>query len=172
MKMNEIQKTRCQVSKKFVEDVFSISFTSRMNNLNNRIFAIWPCKGQPFINGFMFSIADVHKYFKQGCWSASPSKETQVCRFWRWNALPGKLSWMISQKRITDLRVLVQISGGCFKPTAWKFLPFYLSFHYFYTEYGETYRWIGSGGTIQDLVDFAKADKRKTSVQVAMRSKA
>ena len=78
----------------------------------------------------MFSIADLHKHFKQGCWSASPREETQVCRFWRWNALPGKLSWMISQHRVNDFRVLVQVSGGCFKPTACKFLPFYLSFHY------------------------------------------
>ena len=37
---------------------------------------------------------------------------------------------MISQHRVNDFRVLVQVSGGCFKPTACKFLPFYLSFHY------------------------------------------
>lgn len=164
--MNETQKIKCHVSKKCVEDIFSISFTSCINNLNNRIFAICPCKGQPFINSFMFSIADLHKYFKQGCWSASPCKETQVCRFWRWNTLPGKLSWMISQNSVTDFRVLVQISGGCFKPTAWKFLPSYLPFHYFYTEYGGTYTWIGSGGTIQGLVDFAKADKINTYPEV------
>jgi len=51
-----------------------------------------------------------------------------------------------------------------------KILAFYLPFHYFYTEYGGTYTWIGSGGTIQDLVDFAKADKRNTrSVNKVMR---
>jgi len=128
--MNEIQKIGCHVSKKFVKDIFSISFTSCINNLNNHTFAIWPCKGQSFINGFTFSIADVHKYFKQGCWSASPCKKTQVCRFWRWNTLSGKLSWMISQNSVTDFRVPVQISGDSFKLTAWKFLPFYMSFHY------------------------------------------
>jgi len=132
--------------KNFLKDIFSISFTSSMNNLNNCIFAIWPCKGQPYINSSTFFIADLHEYFKQGCWSASPRKETQVCRFWRWNTLPGKLSWMINQNRVTDFRVLVHVSGGCFKPTAWKFLPFCLSIIY-YTEHGGTYTRIGSGGT-------------------------
>ena len=66
---------------KFVKDIFSIAFASCTNNLNNPIFALWPCKSQPFINGFMFFIADLHKYFKQGCGCTSPCKETQVCRF-------------------------------------------------------------------------------------------